>query len=34
MWTGLIWLGIEQVVGSYERGDELVGSIKSRKFLD
>jgi hypothetical protein len=28
MWTGFFWLGLETGGGLYERGDELLGSIK------
>jgi hypothetical protein len=30
-WTGLIWL---KILGSYEHGDEIPGSIKRGEFLD
>jgi len=33
-WTGLTSLGIEEVVGSYECGNELSGPTKFGEFLD
>jgi hypothetical protein len=33
-WTGLSWLKIWAVAGSYECGDELSDSIKCRHFLN
>jgi hypothetical protein len=34
MWTTLIWLRQGKVVGSCEHGNEHLGSIKGKKFLD
>jgi len=34
VWTELSWLCQGLVLGSYEHGNELLGSIKGREFLD
>jgi hypothetical protein len=33
-WTGSVWLGVGQVVGTCECGNETLGSIKCGEFLD
>ena len=34
IWTGLGWLRIEKVCGSFECGNEPSGSVKCVQFLD
>jgi hypothetical protein len=34
LWTGFIWLRQEPMVGSCERGNEPLSSIKGGEFLD
>jgi hypothetical protein len=34
VWTGCIWLRIDPMAGSCERGNEPAGSVKGGEFLD
>jgi hypothetical protein len=34
MWSGFIWIIKSPVVGSHEQGNEMLGSIKSREFIE